>query len=332
LRRRVSDLQLGIPDTIEVLLTYPGGEREEHELHERFKAFRVQGEWFRSDEAILDYLVEKADRPETTSDLSAKGFLTHASSLGINTIGAWQSFWGQHPEVQHLPRDPALFYNKRWAGWIRRKASPKVSYEEAKAIARVHGIKSNIEWQRAWRAQTLGASVPLYPESFYRTKGWEGWRNFLGVVQVKAVRPVRPKREWFTYAECKDWAKAQGIRTITEWRAFKTRDSRVPANPHAFYPEWVDWPSFLGADPDWTAKRPNRRIDAHFSYEECRDHARSLGLRSCKLWRRMFRAKQLHPLAPRHPDLAYKDKWAGWPAFFGTNKYVGAGKRNDLRG
>lgn len=43
---RIAQLQTGSPDPIRLLATTPGGRKLERQLHERFAAARVAGEWF----------------------------------------------------------------------------------------------------------------------------------------------------------------------------------------------------------------------------------------------------------------------------------------------
>lgn len=56
LARRVSELQVGCPDQLEVLLAIPGDPSDESYLHERFAAQWVRGEWYRLDETISAWI------------------------------------------------------------------------------------------------------------------------------------------------------------------------------------------------------------------------------------------------------------------------------------
>lgn len=53
LQHRLKSLQTGSPTPLFVLGTIPGGLNEEKILHSRFKAYRVSGEWFVPDDAML---------------------------------------------------------------------------------------------------------------------------------------------------------------------------------------------------------------------------------------------------------------------------------------
>lgn len=59
---RLAALQAGNPYTLRVLRTIPGGQIEEQELHERFKAHRLQGEWFESTPELLAFIAARGDQ------------------------------------------------------------------------------------------------------------------------------------------------------------------------------------------------------------------------------------------------------------------------------
>jgi hypothetical protein len=59
-RRRLSGLQNGSPMRLHVLGVVPGDRRLEVELHGRFAADRLHGEWFRETEALFAYINENS--------------------------------------------------------------------------------------------------------------------------------------------------------------------------------------------------------------------------------------------------------------------------------
>ncbi len=54
--RRLVNLQLGSPEPLTLLGTFPGSEVEEQRLHQRFAADHIRGEWFRFNPGMLDGL------------------------------------------------------------------------------------------------------------------------------------------------------------------------------------------------------------------------------------------------------------------------------------
>lgn len=57
MRNRAIELQLGCPDELEVLLTYPGGARLEEALHQEFATEWIRGEWFMCSERVLRHIL-----------------------------------------------------------------------------------------------------------------------------------------------------------------------------------------------------------------------------------------------------------------------------------
>lgn len=53
---RVRSLQCGSPHPLALLGTVPGDALDERRLHERFQAFRLSGEWFAPDAALLAFI------------------------------------------------------------------------------------------------------------------------------------------------------------------------------------------------------------------------------------------------------------------------------------
>lgn len=54
--RRIRSLQSSIPQPLRLLGTVLGGHARERELHRQFEALRIQGEWFRPEAPLLDFI------------------------------------------------------------------------------------------------------------------------------------------------------------------------------------------------------------------------------------------------------------------------------------
>ena len=63
LKARIKQLCTGTPDKIDVLLTVPGTVSLERELHARFAADRLHGEWFRRSPAITEFITSQTESP-----------------------------------------------------------------------------------------------------------------------------------------------------------------------------------------------------------------------------------------------------------------------------
>ncbi|HEV2557371.1 MAG TPA: GIY-YIG nuclease family protein [Microvirga sp.] len=67
---RLRDFQVGSPFPLELLATEPGDDRREFALHHRFAEYRVRGEWFRLEGALLDYIsgIREAESQENPTN------------------------------------------------------------------------------------------------------------------------------------------------------------------------------------------------------------------------------------------------------------------------
>lgn len=60
---RLSALQTGIPEALQMLGVIPGGKSEEQSLHEEFHDARISGEWFRPVPRLMAFIATKARVP-----------------------------------------------------------------------------------------------------------------------------------------------------------------------------------------------------------------------------------------------------------------------------
>lgn len=129
LRERMSTLQNGSPEQLNVLLTYEGTEKEEHEIQNLFEAHWISGEWFKSHRDLLGFILDMAMAKKPSSSRKRKEkpvkevkphftFEEHqtlARGLGVRTAKAW---WGLY-DAGNLPvgirKDMINF--KEWQGW-----------------------------------------------------------------------------------------------------------------------------------------------------------------------------------------------------------------------
>lgn len=55
---RLKQLQTGYPDTLKILCLVPGNEQTERIFHKQFDAFRLNGEWYKPNNVLLDSINE----------------------------------------------------------------------------------------------------------------------------------------------------------------------------------------------------------------------------------------------------------------------------------
>lgn len=61
-KARLKSLQTGHPDVLVLLACFPGNQSDERDLHEKFDAFRLRGEWFKPSEFVLREVESKKEK------------------------------------------------------------------------------------------------------------------------------------------------------------------------------------------------------------------------------------------------------------------------------
>lgn len=86
-RARLSSMQTGNPEPMTLLGEVPGGRADESDLHQRFRSFRVRGEWFRYSGELRTFIDETV---ATAADTATPYGLFDADSafLGVFYDGA----------------------------------------------------------------------------------------------------------------------------------------------------------------------------------------------------------------------------------------------------
>jgi len=265
-----------------------------------------------------------------------------ARSLGLETAKDWVAFaGGKLPELGVLPADipraPQRVYKKKgwvhWGDWLRtgtvaprpRRFRP---FEEAREFARSLGLRSDAEWRAFCRGDmpskgTRPADIPTNPGVSYRDKGWRGLGDWLGTGNVAPqLRSFRP------FDEAREFARTLGLRSEAEWMAFcrgempnkGTRPADIPWAPRQTYRHkgWRGLGDWLGTGTVALHLRVFR------PFEEAREFAGSLNLRSRQEWRE-FCARKLPDRPPRPcdipatPEQTYRDHgWSGYRDWLGT--------------
>jgi hypothetical protein len=65
--RRLVDLQISFPSRIELLLALRGSVVTERQLHHKFRSLRLNGEWFKFEGALADYIARQRIAPGAAS-------------------------------------------------------------------------------------------------------------------------------------------------------------------------------------------------------------------------------------------------------------------------
>ncbi|MDA2916954.1 DEAD/DEAH box helicase family protein [Nitrospinae bacterium AH_259_B05_G02_I21] len=249
-----------------------------------------------------------------------------ARSLGLRKRLDWKKYCegglpvkGKLPEK--IPSDPNIVYkNNGWISWDNWLGTTFWrSFEEAREFARSLGLRKRLDWKKYCEGGLpvkgkLPEKIPSDPNIVYKNNGWISWDNWLGTTF------------WRSFEEAREFARSLGLRSAIEWVKYCAgelpekgiRPENIPTNPQRKYKHqgWDSWGDWLSIDsrPFW---RP---------FEEAREFARNLGLRSKSEWKRYCNGELPHIEArpediPANPYQVYKDKgWVNWSDWLGTKR------------
>ena len=186
-------------------------------------------------------------------------------------------------------------------------------FEEARALARSLGLGSRKDWVEWCMSRERPQDIPLDPGLVYGGEGgpWQGWPDFLGY----ELQGRRSRTKGFrSFEEARDFVWRLGLKSRKEWHEWSKSGERprdIPPRPDKAYEEegWLNFPDFLGY---------NKSVEWR-SFEEARDYARTLGLKSSREWREWSsKSGERPPDIPSHPEEVYKGKgWKDWSDFLG---------------
>jgi len=146
-------------------------------------------------------------------------------------------------------------------------------FEEAREFVRSLNLKNHTEWREWFKIGMRPSNIPTNPNKIYKNKGWLGWGDFLGTGNVA------PKnRTYLTFEEARQFTHSLNLKDYNEWNKWSKSGARplnIPCNPHRLYKSngWKGYEDFLGT-----------KRNEYISFEESRQYARSLKLKSQAEW------------------------------------------------
>ena len=238
-----------------------------------------------------------------------------ARSLGLSLTTEYYKLARDGLLPHGLPKDPRAAYLRSgwqsWPDWLGtsrqstvEKSRKKRPFPEAVDFARSLGLKSKADWFRFTKSGSLPDDIPVNPADSYKEEGWQGWPHFLGSTNKKSGQIV-----YRDFVSAREWARSQGCQSREEWKAL-VKSGRlppdIPARPSHVYRHkgWIN----IG---DWLGKGDRHSKNRQWlPFPECRDYARSLGLRNGTEWNAHCKSGKLHANIPAMPGRVYKG--SGW--------------------
>ena len=185
-------------------------------------------------------------------------------------------------------------------------------FEEARKFSRNLNLPNTKSWFEYNRGTLRDKSskpfdIPSNPNNVYKYKGWINYGDWLGTENV-----ANHDKKFLPFNEARDFAISLGLNNYGQWKEFtksKAMPKNIPVSPANTYKDegWVGYGDWLG-----TGKIAPHKIK-YLPFEEAREYARSLDLKSKADWIRYRRSGNLPDNISGSPSRTYKD--LGWKGF-----------------
>lgn len=262
------------------------------------------------------------------------------------TPDQWRKYCkGEMPEIGTKPDDipvgvDSVYKDKGWISWTDflyppgKRPKEFRSYKEARKFCRTLGITAT-----RWMDYCTGRipdlppkpnDIPSTPQNVYIGKGWKSWKDFL-------IAPVSKSKKVFrSFDEARQFCRSLRLESSQMWNSYcrgeleylGTRPDDIPSSPRLAYPDqWIDWYDWLDLDRNkrkWkktVVKMAHRKFR---SFEDAREFARNLGLKSHKQWKEYINGQRpdlpkLPADVPSRPNVSYRySGWSGYKNFLGV--------------
>ena len=200
------------------------------------------------------------------------------------------------------------------------------SFESARDFARSLCLRNKDEWTRYAKGELPGKEpkpkdIPSRVDKIFKGKGWCGFDDFLGTSKVKELR-----KNYRSFEQARSFVRSLRIMKEEDWQLFiegKMPEKGklppdVPVNPDVVYrgKGWINY-------TDWISDHYQPVIIELRCFEEAREYARSLNLKSIQEWEKFRNGEDFErgpcpgdvPVWPPH---SYKEKgWVSWVDWLG---------------
>ena len=278
----------------------------------------------------IDWLGSEDKRGSPSKDfLPFEEAREYARGLGLKSVTEWHHWARSIKRPNNIPSNPNLFYkDKGWISWMdwlgnedKRGACSKdfLSFGEARDYVRGLGLKSAIEWREWTKSGERPYNIPSAPDRFYKDKGWISFGDWLGSEDKRGSS----SKDFLSFEEARKYVRGLGLRLCYEWRKWLTSEERpynIPSNPNIVYKDqgWISFGDWLG-----TQNKRGACSKDFLSFEEAREYARNLGLKSVTEWKRWARSGERPYNIPSNANVIYKNKgWINWMDWLGKENFL----------
>ncbi len=240
-------------------------------------------------------------------------------SLNLKSAAEWREYNRSGKRPADIPAKPDRVYKTHgWVSfpdWMGYKDPGNTSFKpfkEAREFTRSLGLKSENDWREYKKSGSKPDDIPAKPEKVYKNKGWCGFMDWLGYSTIQRNQPSG-NSQFKEFKEAKEFARSLGLKSEKDWKEYKKSGAKpddIPAKPEKVYKNY-GWCGFM----DWLGyTQVQRKSNSNFlSFEESREFARSLNLKTENDWREYKRTGNKPSNIPAKPENVYKyDGWNGY--------------------
>src|SRR5262245_34068802 len=261
-----------------------------------------------------------------------------ARKLRLNSHAEWWHWYTGKLKSRDLvelppdiPTNPEKVYHEHWKDWADwlghgRRIADWRGFQGARKYARKLNLKSRKEWNALANNRSfanknrLPDDIPAYPNNIYDE--WIGWWDWLGTHHRRG--------KWMPFAAARALSRTVGLSSANQFRRWRRGHLKhriscpvdMPMHPDRVYPEFRDWPDFLGF---------NARI--WMPIDEARTFVRRLSIKTQMEYREWAAGRLRRPglparpkNIPANPNQIYSGAWKGFNDFLGTPKPRNVGR------
>lgn len=243
--------------------------------------------------------------------LSYEDAKNYVRTLGLKNHREWNQYCKSGNKPDNIPNGANRAYkNQGWVNWadflgtnnISVKNRKYLPFNEARGYVRNLKFKNRDEWREYSKSDKRPNNIPSDPGRTYKNSGWINLADFLGSNNVS-----NKNRIFLSYINAKEYVHTLGIKNNMEWREYwkiNKKPDNIPNMPDRTYKNngWVSWGDWLGTN------RIANQNKEFVSFEEAREFARKLGLKSHEEWIQYCKSGKKPKNIPNDPHDVYVNK------------------------
>lgn len=233
-------------------------------------------------------------------------------SLNLKDTNDWIQYKKSPDFPDDIRRHPFTYEEWQgmsdWLGNIKHSTIIKTkirycSFKEAREYARSLGLKHAFAWSQYTQNRNFPKNIRKVPTYYDEWVSWDNWLTYDSNDKIKI---------FISFEESRLFARSLGLNNMAEWIEYVKRDD-FPENIRKLpqvYDGWVDWKDWLGSKRS-VLRRKKSKKEKWLPFEEAREYARTLGLKSQVEWHEYILIATDFPEGIRRSPNQYVE-WISW--------------------